>query len=79
MHISKWSTSLSASQRDGRWKDEIEQKRLIDEISINLINLRPIDDQTQMLLLKISMKHIQLSINRIAQRKRGRQQIEKKN
>ena len=69
----EFETSLSVSQRDGRWKDEIEQKRLIDEISINLINLRPIDDQTQMLLLKISMKHIQLSINRIAQRKRGRQ------
>ena len=75
----EFETSLSVSQRDGRWKDEIEQKRLIDEISINLINLRPIDDQTQMLLLKINMKHIQLSINRIAQRKRGRQQIEKKN
>ena len=75
----EFETSLSVSQRDGRWKDEIEQKRLIDEISINLINLRPIDDQTQMLLLKINMKHIQLLINRIAQRKRGRQQIEKKN
>ena len=69
----EFETSLSVSQRDGRWKDEIEQKRLIDEISINLINLRPIDDQTQMLLLKINMKHIQLLINRIAQRKRGRQ------
>ena len=33
IHISKWSTSLSVSQRDGRSKDEIEQKKT-DEISI---------------------------------------------
>ena len=33
IHISKWSTSLSVSQRDGRSKNEIEQKKT-DEISI---------------------------------------------
>ena len=33
MHISKCSMSLSVSQRDGRSKNEIEQKKT-DEISI---------------------------------------------
>ena len=49
IHISKWSTSLSVSQRDGRSKDEIEQKKTDDDgMSINLKNLQSIDGQTQM-------------------------------
>ena len=39
IHIWKWSTSLSVSQRDGRSKDEIEQKKTDDWwFSIDLKN-----------------------------------------